>query len=340
MLILLWWKIITIQQRNGSAYVTSRILGSLYILTHVASHTFYNVGVNYIMLSIMYNVRNWKTERLSKLPKVTQLHVPLPGFEPNSRHEWRKTNADLTLSHSHQTLTLSGCLCVNISVYMWTELLYIPLMWLKCIWILKSEYVRSWLSTHPEYQKHLQWALAACLSCPRGSLLSEECLEMTQWMRNTTGKPGSALGPVCKKRPETQLSSCTSIILPDLSCSQLAAKSHWAPTVCCSLYQTPELLEGEAWGLPWRCSGWDSACRCRPHGLDSWSGKIARAAEQRSPGVTTTEACEPKARASRQEKPLRWGACKQRSPQTEEPASHSQRKPTQKPAKTQHSQKE
>ena len=67
-------------------------------------------------------------------------------------------------------------------------------------------------------------------------------------------------------------------------------------------------------GLPWRCSGWDSACRCRPHGLDSWSGKIARAAEQRSPGVTTTEACEPKARASRQEKPLRWGACKQRSP--------------------------
>ena len=58
MLILLWWKIITIQQRNGSDYVTSRILGSFYILTHVASHTFYNVGVNYIMLSIMYNVRN------------------------------------------------------------------------------------------------------------------------------------------------------------------------------------------------------------------------------------------------------------------------------------------
>ena len=216
MLILLWWKIITIQQRNGSDYVTSRILGSLYILTHVASHTFYNVGVNYIMLSIMYNVRNWKTERLSKLPKVTQLHVPLPGFEPNRRHEWGKTNADLTLSHSHQTLTLSGCLCVNISVYMWTELLYIPLMWLKCIWILKSKYVRSWLSTHPEYQKHLQWALAACLSCPRGSLLSEECLEMTQWMRNTTGKPGSALGPVCKKRPET-LKTCPHAPFPGSS---------------------------------------------------------------------------------------------------------------------------
>ena len=80
---------------------------------------------------------------------------------------------------------------------MWTELLYIPPMWLKCIWILKSEYVWSWLSTHPEYQKHVQWAFAACLSCPRGSLLSEECLEMTQWMRNATGKAGSALRPVC-----------------------------------------------------------------------------------------------------------------------------------------------
>ncbi|XP_067567805.1 fatty acid-binding protein 9-like [Pseudorca crassidens] len=34
-------------------------------------------------------------------------------------------------------------------------------------------------------------------------------------------------------------------------------------------------------GLPWWCSGWESACRCRGHGFVPWSGKIPHAAERR-----------------------------------------------------------
>ena len=40
---------------------------------------------------------------------------------------------------------------------------------------------------------------------------------------------------------------------------------------------------------PWWCSGWESACRCRRHGFEPWSGKIPHAAEQLSPCATTTE---------------------------------------------------
>ena len=42
-------------------------------------------------------------------------------------------------------------------------------------------------------------------------------------------------------------------------------------------------------GLPWWHSGWESACQCRAHGFDPWSGKIPHAAEQLGPCTTTTE---------------------------------------------------
>ena len=42
-------------------------------------------------------------------------------------------------------------------------------------------------------------------------------------------------------------------------------------------------------GLPWWCSGWESACQCRGHGFEPWSGKIPHAAEQLGPWATTTE---------------------------------------------------
>ena len=32
-------------------------------------------------------------------------------------------------------------------------------------------------------------------------------------------------------------------------------------------------------GLPWWRSGWESACQCRGHGFEPWSGKIPHAAE-------------------------------------------------------------
>ena len=48
------------------------------------------------------------------------------------------------------------------------------------------------------------------------------------------------------------------------------------------------LQTGQA-GLPWWSSGWGSACRCRGHGFEPWSGRIPRAAERLGPWATTTE---------------------------------------------------
>ena len=36
-------------------------------------------------------------------------------------------------------------------------------------------------------------------------------------------------------------------------------------------------------GLPWWRSGWGSACQCRGHGFEPWSGRIPHAAEQLGP---------------------------------------------------------
>ena len=49
-------------------------------------------------------------------------------------------------------------------------------------------------------------------------------------------------------------------------------------------------------GLPWWCSGWESAFQCRGHGFKPWSGKIPHAAEQLGPWATITE-------------PVRLGLC-------------------------------
>ena len=43
-------------------------------------------------------------------------------------------------------------------------------------------------------------------------------------------------------------------------------------------------------GLPWWCSGWESARHCRGHGFNPWSGKIPHATEQLIPWATTAEA--------------------------------------------------
>ena len=42
-------------------------------------------------------------------------------------------------------------------------------------------------------------------------------------------------------------------------------------------------------GLPWWRSGWESACQCRGHGFEPWSGKIPHAAEQLGPWATIAE---------------------------------------------------
>ena len=64
---------------------------------------------------------------------------------------------------------------------------------------------------------------------------------------------------------------------------------------CCSSQELSDgtffkfLFKNEYSGLPWWRSGWESACRCRGHGFEPWSGKIPHAAEQLGPWATTTE---------------------------------------------------
>ena len=48
-------------------------------------------------------------------------------------------------------------------------------------------------------------------------------------------------------------------------------------------------IKNKWFGLPWWRSDWESACQCRGHGFEPWSGKIPRAAEQLGPWATTTE---------------------------------------------------
>ena len=42
-------------------------------------------------------------------------------------------------------------------------------------------------------------------------------------------------------------------------------------------------------GLPWWRTGVESACQCRGHRLEPWSGKIPHAEEQLSLCATTTK---------------------------------------------------
>ena len=62
-----------------------------------------------------------------------------------------------------------------------------------------------------------------------------------------------------------------------------------AKTVRINFYRTLESSQKLTIGLPWWRSGWESACQCRGHGFEPWSGKIPHAAEQLDPRATTTE---------------------------------------------------
>ena len=68
----------------------------------------------------------------------------------------------------------------------------------------------------------------------------------------------------------------------DMNCSKkgLTSKIHKGLYNSTSKKQT---------GLPWWCSGWESACQCGGHGFGPWSGRIPNATEQLGPWATTTE---------------------------------------------------
>ena len=72
--------------------------------------------------------------------------------------------------------------------------------------------------------------------------------------------------------------------------SPLVYYIHTLLWFCTSLGQQSQLaIRKTKQGLPWRLSGKESACQCRRHGFDPWSGRIPHAAEQLSPCTTATE---------------------------------------------------
>ena len=94
------------------------------------------------------------------------------------------------------------------------------------------------------------------------------------------------------------------------------------------------VVKNRSVGLPWWRSGWESACQCRGHGFDPWSGRIPHATEQLSPWATTTEPArlEPVLRNERghdNERPAHrdeeWPllAATRESPRTETKTQHS-----------------
>ena len=89
-------------------------------------------------------------------------------------------------------------------------------------------------------------------------------------------------------------------------------------------------------GLPWWCSGWESACQCRGHEFEPWSGRIPHAAEQLGPWATIIEPArlEPVLRNKRgrdNERPAHrdeeWPpfAATRESPRTETKTQHNQK---------------
>ena len=97
------------------------------------------------------------------------------------------------------------------------------------------------------------------------------------------------------------------------------------------------LIKHKGEGHPWWRSGWESACQCRGHGFEPWSGKIPHAADQLGPWATTTEPArlEPVLRNKRgrdSERPAHrdeeWSplSATGESPRTETKTQHSQKK--------------
>ena len=89
-------------------------------------------------------------------------------------------------------------------------------------------------------------------------------------------------------------------------------------------------IKKTSWGLPWWCSGWESACQCRGHGFEPWSGKIPHATEQLSPWATTTEPArlEPvlhNKRGRNSERPVHRDKSGPRSPQLEKALARKRR---------------
>ena len=84
----------------------------------------------------------------------------------------------------------------------------------------------------------------------------------------------------------------------------------------CLLLPSVQCFKSYWFGLPWWHNGWESACQCRGHGFEPWSGNIPHATEQLGPWATTTE-------PARLEPVL----CNKRGRDSERPAHHDEEWP-------------
>ena len=110
----------------------------------------------------------------------------------------------------------------------------------------------------------------------------------------------------------------------------MVADTYWL----CTLYTDTKCFKCVSQGLPWWRSGWESACQCRGHGFEPWSGKIPHAVEQLGPWATITEPARPEPvlrnkRGHDSERPThcdeKWPplAATRESPRTETKTQHS-----------------
>ena len=104
--------------------------------------------------------------------------------------------------------------------------------------------------------------------------------------------------------------------------------NHWFQGIIWIIYCMVMVPLSRKWarGLPWWCSGWESACQYRGHGFKPWSGKIPHAAEQLGPWATTTEPArlEP-VLCNKRDRDEEWPplAATRESPRTETKTQHS-----------------
>ena len=64
-------------------------------------------------------------------------------------------------------------------------------------------------------------------------------------------------------------------------------QEYWSGLLLSSPPRRHKWQKKEMTGLPWWLSGAESACQCKRHEFDPWSGKIPHAVKQLSPRTTT-----------------------------------------------------
>ena len=75
-------------------------------------------------------------------------------------------------------------------------------------------------------------------------------------------------------------------------CLSISLRSFFffpVPIPFLEVWTLSSVIKNDISGLPWWRSGWESACQCRGHGFEPWSGKIPHATERLGPWATVTE---------------------------------------------------